>query len=189
MNSLSLLFSLFTALPPVTYLHVCMHVFLHITLLSIELTISQFMRLWGQLTHTTTYHSWLNLARLCVSFFFQSSKIKVFIVTILKSLDEKSKITLILVFRAIRNTVPSFIRTTFLISSYFFLIFPSVFPNLRLLSVKGLMTGQWFLDPPAVLQPSSLGLLKHRNITHYDHSTHDFTSRCTDTYTQKTDLL
>lgn len=186
MNSLSLLFSLFTALPPVTYLHVCMHVFLHTTLLSIELTLSQFMRLWGQLTHTTTYHSWLNLARLCVSFFFQSSKIKVFIVTILKWLDEKSKITLILVFRfSFRNTVPSFIHTTF----PYFLIFPSVFQNLRLLSVKGLMTGQWFLDPPAVLQPSSLGLLKHRNITHYDHSTHDFTSRCTDTYTQKTDLL
>lgn len=40
-------------------------------------------------------------------------KIKVFIVTILKWLDEKSKITMILVFRAIRNTVPSFIRTTF----------------------------------------------------------------------------
>lgn len=121
MNSLSLLFSLFTALPPVTYLHVCMHVFLHTTLLSIELTLSQFMRLWGQLTHTTTYHSWLNLARLCVSFFFQSSKIKVFIVTILKWLDEKSKITMILVFRAIRNTVPSFIRTTF---PYFSFCFP-----------------------------------------------------------------
>lgn len=121
-----------------------------------------------------------------VSFFFQSSKIKVFIVTILKWLDEKSKITLILVFRAIRNTVPSFIRTPF---PKHWLIFPSVFQNLWLLSVKGLMTGQWFLDPPAVLQPSSLGLLKHRNITHYDHSTHDFTSRCTDAYTQKTDLL
>lgn len=41
-----------------------------------------------------------------------------------------------------------------------------VLHNIWLFSVKGHMTGQWFVDPPAVPQLSSPRLLTHRNIAH-----------------------